>query len=257
MSEAVTDVIVSRSSGPDGLSRMLAWSIAAHVALVAGIVFMPESWRRTEDEPPRTVMTISLGGAPGPRLGGLTPSGGRAVQEPTPVEQPRAVEPPPAPAPPPMALPSPRPPRPQPRPQRAPQEAASPRPSTGPEPQEGNTRTDTGARGQGFGLATGGSGGTNVQLDVGNFCCPEYLEQMIAIIQRNWNSKHGVSGVAGMQFTITRAGAIERVQLERSSGFVALDLAAQRALLLTRLPELPPQFPNPSLTVHMQFEYSR
>ena len=39
--------------------------------------------------------------------------------------------------------------------------------------------------------------------------------------------------------------------VERPSGFVALDYAAQRALLLTRLPELPPQFPNPSLTVHV------
>ena len=60
-----------------------------------------------------------------------------------------------------------------------------------------------------------------------------------------------------MKFTITRGGAIEQVQVERPSGFVALDLAAQRALLLTRLPELPAQFPNPTLTVHMRFEYSR
>jgi TonB family protein len=60
-----------------------------------------------------------------------------------------------------------------------------------------------------------------------------------------------------MQFTITRGGTIERVQVERPSGFLALDLAAQRALLLTRLPELPAQFPNPTLTVHMRFEYSR
>ena len=39
--------------------------------------------------------------------------------------------------------------------------------------------------------------------------------------------------------------------------FVALDYAAQRALLLTRLPELPAQFPNPSLTVHVTFQYQR
>jgi len=47
------------------------------------------------------------------------------------------------------------------------------------------------------------------------------------------------------------------VQVELPSGFYALDLAAQRALLLTRLPELPAQFSNPTLTVHMRFEYSR
>jgi hypothetical protein len=45
--------------------------------------------------------------------------------------------------------------------------------------------------------------------------------------------------------------------VERTSGFMALDLAAERALLTTRLPELPPQFPNPSLTVHLTFEYQR
>jgi hypothetical protein len=38
---------------------------------------------------------------------------------------------------------------------------------------------------------------------------------------------------------------------------VALDYAAQRALLLTRLPELPPQYPNPNLTLHVTFQYQR
>ena len=258
MSEAVSDIIVARSREPEGLRRMVGWSVAAHVALVAVVVLMPESWRRGRDETPRTVMSISLGGAPGPRAGGMTPSGGRTVQVPEPVEPARRAETPPAPTPPEMALPSPpRPARPQARPQRAPQEATGPKPTAGPEPQEGNTRTETGARGQGFGLTTGGGGGTNVQLDVGNFCCPEYLEQMMTLIQRNWDSKHGVSGVTTVQFVISRGGAIERVLVERPSGFVLLDSAAQRALLLTRLPELPPQFPNPTLTVHMQFEYSR
>ena len=79
----------------------------------------------------------------------------------------------------------------------------------------------------------------------------------MTLVQRNWASKHGVAGTTTMKFTITRGGAVEQVVVELPSGFVALDLAAQRALLLTRLPELPPQFPNPSLTVHMKFEYSR
>ena len=37
----------------------------------------------------------------------------------------------------------------------------------------------------------------------------------------------------------------------------AQPLAAERALLITRLPELPVQFPNPTLTVHITFEYQR
>jgi TonB family protein len=233
---------------------MVAWSVAAHVVLVAALR-LTSGLREAPDEGPRTVMTISLGGAPGPRAGGLTTTGGRTVQAPRPVEPARRAETPPAPKAPEMALPTARPARPT-RPQVAPPDAVGRTPSTGAEPQEGSTPVDTGARGQGFGLSTGG-GGSNVQLDVANFCCPEYLEQMVTLIQRNWDSKHGVSGTTTMRFTITRGGTIERVEVLRPSGFFALDGAAQRALLQTRLPELPYQFPNPTLTVRMIFEYSR
>jgi TonB family protein len=144
----------------------------------------------------------------------------------------------------------------KPQTQEAPKEATARTPSTG-QPQEGSTRVDTGAKGQGFGLTSGGGAGTSVQLDVANFCCPEYLSQMVTLIQRNWQSNQGIAGSVIMKFTITRAGTIESVQLERSSGFLAHELTAQRALLLTRLPELPIQFPNPTLTIHMTFEYQR
>jgi TonB family protein len=60
-----------------------------------------------------------------------------------------------------------------------------------------------------------------------------------------------------MFFIINRGGTINGVKVERPSGFVALDLAAERALLTTRLPELPPQYPNPTLPVHITFEYQR
>jgi TonB family protein len=119
------------------------------------------------------------------------------------------------------------------------------------------TRTETGARGQGFGLSTGGGGGSGVQLDVADFCCPEYIQQMVALIQQNWQPNQGISGSTVMKFTITRNGSIQAVNVERPSGFVALDLAAQQALLRTRLPELPLQFPNPTLSVHVTFEYQR
>jgi TonB family protein len=61
-----------------------------------------------------------------------------------------------------------------------------------------------------------------------------------------------------MKFTIERDGRLTAIELEKSSGSPALDLMAQRALTLTRqLPPLPPAFTEPSLTVHMQFEYQR
>ncbi len=104
-------------------------------------------------------MTISLGGAPGPRAGGMTPMGGRTVQAPPPPEPVRRAETPPAAKPPEMTLPSPNV-RPRPRPERAPPDATGRTPTTGPEPQEGRHARETGARGQGFGLTTGGGGGT-------------------------------------------------------------------------------------------------
>ena len=64
-------------------------------------------------------------------------------------------------------------------------------------------------------------------------------------------------GLSKVALSITRAGSIQGVMVERPSGFLALDLAAERALLTTRLPELPVQFPNPTLTVHITFEYQR
>ena len=54
----------------------------------------------------------------------------------------------------------------------------------------GSAVAETGARGVGFGLTTGG-GGTGGYLDVGNFCCPEYLTTMLQLIQRNWSATAG------------------------------------------------------------------
>jgi TonB family protein len=201
-------------------------------------------------------MTISLGGAPGPRNGGLTSMGGRTVQAPPPEPAKKIVETPPAAKTPEMTLPTKTPRVVKPQPKEAPKEATARTPATG-EPQQGSTRVDTGARGQGFGLTSGGGGGTGVTVDTANFCCPEYLSQMVTLIQRNWDSKQQATGSVIMKFTVTRAGTIENVQVEQSSGFVAHELTAQRALLLTRLPELPIQYPNPTLTVHMRFEYQR
>jgi hypothetical protein len=250
----VTDIIVARAQIADPLNTVVPWSIAAHIALFAFMIFMPASWRGAVDEGPRTVMTISLGGAPGPRNGGLTTMGGRTVQAPPPEPVKKVVETPPAPKTPEMALPAKNPRQVKPQTQEAPKDATARTPATG-QPQEGSTRVDTGARGRGFGLTQGGGGGTGVTVDTANFCCPEYLSQMVTLIQRNWQSNQGVAGTVMMKFTITRNGTIENVLVEQPSGFQVHELASQRALLLTRLPELPIQYPNPTLTVHMRFEY--
>lgn len=255
MQEVVDDIISARAREPEGLGAMVGYSIVAHVGLGALVLFSLASWMNRPVEPPPTVMTISLGGSVGPRTGGLTSIGGRTVQAPRPEELVRRAETPPAPRTPQMALPA----RPRPRVQQAPPDATAARPNVGDEPTEGPARAETQVRGQGFGLTTGGGGGTGVQLDVGNFCCPEYIADMVRTIQMNWSSKQGVPGTIIMRFTITRTGRIapESIRLERSSGFAVHELAAQRALLQTMLAPLPAAYPNPTLGIHMTFEYSR
>ena len=61
-----------------------------------------------------------------------------------------------------------------------------------------------------------------------------------------------------MKFTIQRDGTLTDVAVEQSSGNRALDLAASARCCLTRqLPPLPAAYPNPTLTVHLTFEYQR
>jgi len=108
------------------------------------------------------------------------------------------------------------------------------------------------------GLSTGGGMGSGSYLDVKNFCCPDYLVTMIQVIRGNWSARQQVAGETMVVFRIQRDGRLTDIEVERSSGYPALDLTAQRALFVTqRLPSLPPAFPDDHLTVHLRFEYRR
>ncbi|NOT27461.1 MAG: hypothetical protein HOP16_15330, partial [Acidobacteria bacterium] len=132
MSE-VADVIAARQRRTEPFGSMLAWSTAVHVGLVAFVLFGP-GWQLSV-EPETTVMTISLAGAPGPRAGGMSPMGGRAIPAPEPEAPRRALPPPP----------------PKPAERVVATENARRRPQAQPaaqeEPQQGVTRTETSARG--------------------------------------------------------------------------------------------------------------
>jgi TonB family protein len=253
MNESTTDIIVSRARAVDRLSPMVGWSFAAHIVVMAFVILVPHP---AADTAPKDVMFISLSGAPGPRTG-MTQMAARNVQ----AQQPEAVkkvETAPAPVARDMTLPDPRS-KPQARPKTAPNEAAAKTVSTGAEVQEGTAKAETRVRGQGFaGLSSGGGGGTaGVTVDAVNFCCPDYIVTMNELVKQNWNQKQGIAGVTTMTFTIRKDGRIEDVQVEKPSGFVALDNEARRALQIARLPPLPPRYPNPALTVHLEFEYVR
>src|SRR4051812_41575007 len=79
MEAVVSDILRSRMQEPDGLSRTAALSMAAHAVLLAALAFVPGILPKSAP-PPRNVMTISLGGTPGPKSGGMTMMGGRTIQ---------------------------------------------------------------------------------------------------------------------------------------------------------------------------------
>lgn len=255
--DAVTPIIVERAQARGGLlSRMGVSALLHAVALPAIALWMVAA--PPEDTTPREVMQISLGGAPGPRAGGMTPMAGRTAEAAPAAARPTPTAPPPPKAPE-MALPrnDKRVTPPRETPKQAPDDARGRVVQKAPEASQGDAVADTGAKGVGFGLTTGG-GGTGGYLDVANFCCPEYLGTMIQLIQRNWNSRQQVQGETLMKYVIQRDGRLTNIEVERSSGYFALDQNSQRALLLTRqLPPLPPQFTEPTLTVHLIFRYER
>ena len=261
MQEAVSTILQDRARAADGLSRMLTLSVGAHAAIVAAVWLMPADWRsRTSPEP--AVMTISLGGTEGPNLGGLTTMAGRAVQEVAKPNAPRALDTPPAAKAPEMVEPdriATVPPAPN-RPIAKPVDASKTRPpTTGAEIKTGSARVNTGGAAIPFGgLAQGGGGADGVQLDVKNFCCPEYLAQMVQKIRQNWNANQGAGGQPTVKFTIRRDGVLTNVVLEKTSGQDLLDLEARRAVHNTaQLPPLPREFTEPSLTVHLTFNFKR
>ena len=243
--DAVTPILVDRAQARGGLWPRMGLSAALH-AVVLPIVMIWMVADPPEDQAPKAVMQISLGGAPGPRAGGMTPMSPRAADAAPPTSRPTPVAPP-APKAPDMTLPDARktPPRETPK---------------APEATQGSAVAETGVRtGAAFGgLSTGGSSGTSGYLDVANFCCPEYLATMTQLIHRNWNGKQQVAGETLVKYTIQRDGRVTNVEVEKSSGYFALDQTSQRALLVTRqFPQLPPQFTESTLTVHLIFRYER
>jgi TonB family protein len=237
------------------LQRALSWSFGVHVGVILILLVVPHSWFEKRTAHP-TYMTISLGASAGPRSTGMTPIGGRTVEQvappPTRTEpaRPKDQQPSPTPV---KALPQ--------QPVANTVQAMRPPPTrapvTGPQAVVGNTVVDTGARGLGAGLTFGGGGGATGEIKLDNFCCPEYLETLTQQIASHWNKDQPVAGIATLKFTIQRDGRITNITLETSSGNSYLDRASRNALEDTRqLPPLPIAFTLPTLIIHLKFPYN-
>jgi TonB family protein len=259
----VSDILRDRMDEPGGLQKMAAVSALAHVAAFAAMVLAGGGAFGGSSQAERPIMTISLGGgAAGEDTGGMTTMASRPVQAPAPIVAPKRPEPlrMPAQQAPKMTVPVPN----APRVARgaevknAPEEARGSTPTRGAEPAFGTALADTGVKDGGFGLATGGGNGTGSRLDVANFCCPEYIATMVQRVRSNWSDRAENPGSAFIKFTIQRDGTITNVAVDQASPYFVHNQNAQRAVMLTRqLPPLPPAFTNPSLTVYLEFIYTR
>jgi TonB family protein len=256
MSAAATSAFGPRPSEVRRANRIVGWSIGVHVAIVLALFLLPRSWfARKAAEP---VMTVSLAGTPGPRSTGTTSMGGRTVEQVAPPpKRPEPVRPaPPAPKPPPMPVRTP--PRtavekPAATPKPPPLPEVSP-PVLGSQVAAGSTTVDTGARGQGAGLTFGG-GGLGGETDLTNFCCPDYLNGVLAEIDSHWRKDQSLRGATVMRFTVQRDGSIRNITVFQSSGFGILDRASRAALEDSRLAPLPPAYTQPTLTIRLTFPY--
>lgn len=255
MTESVSDILVARAQFDDGLKRPVMASFAIHVAVVAALAVLPATWFAAK-EPVKTI-SISLGsGALGPERKGLTATGGRkvdAVAEPkkepiVPVAPPKSVVPDPT------APTVKTPPKAETKAAPPPPIAPSKKPAVGAEISPGKALVETGAKGLGVGLSSGGIGGLQTDAD---FCCREYLSEMMSAIAAVWQDKQGISGETTLDFTVQRDGRVTDVVVRQSSGYAGLDLAAQRAMALVRLFPLPEKFPGQRLLVSLKFPYNR
>ena len=261
MEAVVSDILQSRRKEPDGLRQTALLSLGAHAAGIVVLLLLPMVLPPQRPQP-RVVMNISLGGTPGPRTGGTQMLGGRRIDAAQPSTAPQVVRNvlPSPPVPPKMTLPDPKAqPRTPPKTTVASKDPKGTAAGRGAASQPGTARVETGARGQGFGLSSSGGGGTGgSRLDTANFCCPEYIADMVTRITKNWNPQQQAAGIVFVKYTIQRTGQLTDIQVETPSGNPTLDLASQRALVNTRvLAPLPTAFAEPSLTVHLEFRYER
>jgi TonB family protein len=260
--DVVTQVLLDRSRVADKISRAVVVSLIAHGLLLSVIAFLPSHFGLRTRTDASTPMMITLGGAPGPRQGN-NPISAKPVQEATTEPVKPNMQPPPALTKPEMVEPL-KNAKPQPKP--AVKDTSKPlqqlhgrTPTKGAEVKAGTARAETGGAQVPFGgYATGGGAGAGAAYTYyANFCCPDYLQTMVQMVQRNWQQNQGVDGTVKVKFTIQRSGLITDVDVEQQSAQF-LNLAAQRAVVQTRqLPPLPTQFPGDHLTVHLVFQFKR
>jgi len=236
----VTGVLERRRTDTERslLVRCAAVALAAHALLVLAAWAIPRIQRQKQQ--PIEYVAVQI--VPAARLG---------------VERPRPAPP----APPAKTAPArpletaPPPDAPTLREPSAPKPAPRPTPATSPsvpEPAPAEAEVQGNERGVTSALALGAA---VAGLDNPDFVYGYYVDQMLAMIQRNWVRPLVGSGVeATVHYRIQRDGRIGEVRIASSSGINSFDLAALRAVQSsTPLPPLPRAFRESSLGVNLIF----
>jgi TonB family protein len=256
MREAVGAVLDLRAPGPTGLSRAITWSLGVHLGVAATVLVWQAFLAHAADR--STQMTISLSGPVGPATGGLTPLGGRQVDQATPATRRPDPIPPVATKPDEMTTPTKSTTKPPPakRDAAVAQSSVVSPPATGRQVATGSSVVETGARGESTGLAQGGGTGAKVDPDF-EFCCQDYLKAMDTEISSRVHWKQESRGTVIVKFHIRSDGTIDltSVKVDRTSGSTMLDIDAQSAIRNARLPPLPREYKGTSLIVYLTVPY--
>ncbi|MCL4836386.1 MAG: TonB family protein [Thermoanaerobaculia bacterium] len=250
MSAGVQEVLDARGRtlGRRPVARAFWLALAGHAGLTGALLLVPHLL--TEPAPPVRVVAVQL--VPARALGVENPRpAARPEPRPTPAPRPVEAQPTPAPAAPEAPrLPSSRA-TPEPRPASPPAGPTASGPvaeGAAPGPAETLGSPDGVAGGVAFGAAVAG-------VDNPSFTYGYYLDQMLALIQRQWVRPALGSGVEALvTFRIQRDGRLTDLQVATSSGYNSFDLAALRSVqAASPLPPLPQGYPHSSLGVNLIF----
>jgi len=234
-------------------ARYLLFSVVFHLAVAAGVWFVPDLLARPPQRPEYvSVMVVT------PQILG--------IEEPTPASPPPPeTEPEPAPPPPPPPEPESEPESepepsevpvlPQEEPRREPEPSPPPTRATPPPPEPAPVTPPPKRRGSPFGSSMGSAtSNARVGAEDPNFTYGYYLDRVVAVISNNWVRPPVGSDVedALLYFRIQRDGALTDLRIVEPSGSEVFDQAAYRAVESSSpLPPLPKSYKRDFLGINL------
>jgi protein TonB len=244
-----------------GWGSGLGVALLLHGALAAAAILLPQVLHK----PPEPLEFVPVHLIPAAALG--VPNPRRAAPPPPPEPEPQAEEPAPPPEPEPEvpedvpALPTKEPEKPAPRERAADRRDEEARPGRQPAadaPRETGSQRGAGETGERRGAPGGSSSGTTAfgseiaGVDP-DFTYGYYLDRLLSLIDANWHRPPVGDGVkAVLFFRIEKDGRVSELEVARSSGMNAFDLAALRAVQnAAPFPRLPASWRHPSLGVNL------